>query len=134
MSLVAGHDTEIERVVGHCDGFVVVEKQEPTAAAIARKALTARNAPPIVREREGPAARVAPAAMRVRVSDEEYLGDLIAFLERAGYLVEAVAEDELIASPVPRSVRLEQLRLDLDLHLQLWAADHPDITARQVLV
>jgi hypothetical protein len=70
--------------------------------------------------------------MRVRVSDERYLGDLIAFLESAGYLVEAVAEDEVIASPVPRSVRLERQRLDLDLHLQLWAVSHPEITATRI--
>jgi hypothetical protein len=70
--------------------------------------------------------------MRVRVSDERYLSDLIAFLERAGYLVEAIAEDELIASPVPRSVRLERQRLELDLYLQLWAADHPTITGTQL--
>jgi hypothetical protein len=71
--------------------------------------------------------------MRVRVSDRAYLGDLIAFLERAGYLVERVADDQLIASPVPRSVRLERLRLDLDLHLQVWEAAHPEISAEQLL-
>jgi hypothetical protein len=36
--LVAGHElAEIERVVGRHDGFVVVEKEEPTAAAIAEE-------------------------------------------------------------------------------------------------
>jgi hypothetical protein len=37
--LVPGHELlEIERVVGRYDGVVVVEKQEPTAAAIAEEA------------------------------------------------------------------------------------------------
>jgi hypothetical protein len=36
--LVVGHELpEIERVVGQHDGFVVVEKVEPTAAAIAEE-------------------------------------------------------------------------------------------------
>ena len=36
--LVAGHELpEIEHVVGRYDGFVVVEKEEPTAAAIAEE-------------------------------------------------------------------------------------------------
>jgi hypothetical protein len=69
--------------------------------------------------------------MRVRVSDERYLGDLIAFLERAEYMVEWVAADEVLTSPVPRSVRLELLSLDLDLHLRAWEATHPGITAQQ---
>ncbi len=69
--------------------------------------------------------------MRVRISDERYLGDLIAFLERAGYMVQRESTDELMASPVPRSVRLERLILDLDLHLRAWEAAHPGITADQ---
>jgi hypothetical protein len=69
--------------------------------------------------------------MRVRISDERYLGDLIAFLERAGYMVQREGTDELVASPVPRSIRLERLSLDLDLHLRAWEAAHPGITADQ---
>jgi hypothetical protein len=76
---------------------------------------------------------LTPAAMRVRISDENYLSDLIAFLERAGYLVEPVTPRELITSPVPRSLRLERLRLELDLHLRAWEVAHPGITAIQTL-
>jgi hypothetical protein len=39
--VVPGHELpEIDRVVGRHDGFVVVEKQEPTAAAIAEESAT----------------------------------------------------------------------------------------------
>jgi hypothetical protein len=69
--------------------------------------------------------------MRVRISDERYLGDLIAFLERAGYMVQQEATDELVASPVPRSVRLERLGLELDLHLRAWEAAHRRVTAER---
>jgi hypothetical protein len=71
--------------------------------------------------------------MRVRISDESYLGDLIAYLKRAGYMVQQEAADELVASPVPRSVRLEQLSLDLDLLLLAWEAAHPGVTAEREL-
>ena len=63
--------------------------------------------------------------MRVQINNEQYLGDLIAFLERADYLTRRVGERELLVAPVPRSLRLDQLRLDLDLQLRAWEAAHP---------
>jgi hypothetical protein len=44
------------------------------------------------------------AAMRVQVSNEAHLGELIAFLERAGYRSQRVGADEILVSPTrPRS-------------------------------
>ena len=74
---------------------------------------------------------IPTAAMRIQISDEAYLGDLSAFLERAGYRSERVAANEILVSPDPTSQRLEVLRLDLDLHLRAWEAAHPEASARQ---
>jgi hypothetical protein len=85
----------------------------------------------LVEENE-PAARETPtAAMRVQVSDEAYLGELIAFLERAGYRSQRVGANEILVSPDPTSKRLEVLRLDLDLQLRAWEAARPEASARQ---
>ena len=69
--------------------------------------------------------------MRVRISDESSVDDLSAFLERAGYIVQRVTGNEIVTSPVPRSLRLERVRLELDLHLRAWEAAHPGLTARR---
>lgn len=71
------------------------------------------------------------AAMRVQVSDDAYLGDLSAFLERAGYRSQRVGIDEILVAPSPTSKRLEELRLDLDLQLRGWEAAHPEASAKQ---
>ncbi len=69
--------------------------------------------------------------MRVRVSDEQRLGDLIAFLEDAGYRCHQTGAKDILVGPTPRSKRLEVLRLELDLQLQAWEAAHAGATARQ---
>jgi hypothetical protein len=69
--------------------------------------------------------------MRVRVSDEQRLGDLIAFLEDVGYQSHQIGANEVLVSPVPSSTRLEALRIDLDLHLRAWEAAHPGVTANE---
>jgi hypothetical protein len=71
--------------------------------------------------------------MRVQISNEEYLGELIAFLVRAGYRTQRVSANEILVSPNPTSKRLEELRLDLDLQLRAWEAAHPEAGARQNL-
>ena len=71
------------------------------------------------------------AAMRVQVTDEAFLGELIAFLERAGYRSQQVGADEILVSPNPTSKRIEELQLDLDLQLRAWEAAHPEASARQ---
>jgi hypothetical protein len=71
--------------------------------------------------------------MRVQVNDEQYLGDLIAFLERAQYTVERVGNRQVVVAPVPLSRRLEVLQLDLDLHLRAWEAAHPGATVLRVV-
>ena len=69
--------------------------------------------------------------MRVRVSDEQSMGDLIAFLEDVGYRSHQIDEREVLVAPVPTSKGLEALRLELDLHLRAWEAAHPGVTARE---
>jgi hypothetical protein len=68
--------------------------------------------------------------MRVQVTDEAYLGELIAFLERAGYRSQRVGAQEILVSPNPTSTRLEILELELDLQLRAWEAAHPGASAR----
>ena len=71
--------------------------------------------------------------MRVRVSDEQHLGDLIAFLEDVGYRSHQVSAKEVLVSPDPSSTGLDALRLALDLHLRAWEATHPGATAREAI-
>lgn len=70
--------------------------------------------------------------MRVRLDDTNHLDGLIAFLERAGYTIERVDDQEIMVAPVPRSKRLEVLRLDLDLQLRAWVAAHPGVSVVRV--
>jgi len=69
--------------------------------------------------------------MRVQVSNQAHLGELIAFLERAGYRSQRVSTKEILVSPNPTSKRLEELQLDLDLQLRAWELAHPEASARQ---
>ena len=69
------------------------------------------------------------AAMRVPVTDETFLGELIAFLERAGYRSQrarkrdpSLSESDFDAARGPR--------LELDLQLRAWEAAHPGTNAR----
>jgi len=71
--------------------------------------------------------------MRVQVNDEQYLDDLIAFLERAQYTVERVGNRQVVVAPVPLSRRLEVLQLDLDLQLRAWEAAHPQATVLRLI-
>jgi hypothetical protein len=71
--------------------------------------------------------------MRVEVNNEQYLGDLAAFLEGAEYRVERVSNRELAVAPIPRSQRLEVMRVDLDLRLRAWEAAHPGASVTFVL-
>jgi hypothetical protein len=70
------------------------------------------------------------AAMRVQISDETYLGEVIASLERAGYRTQRVGANEILVSLDPTSTRLEVLRLDLDLQLRACEVAHPETNAR----
>lgn len=70
--------------------------------------------------------------MRVRISDEHCLDDLIVFLGHAGYRSYEVGTKELLVARAPDSTRLELLQLDLDLHLRAWEAAHPGVQASQV--
>jgi hypothetical protein len=70
--------------------------------------------------------------MRVRLDDTNHLDGLIAFLERAGYTIVRLDDREIMVAPVPRSRRLEMVRLDLDLQLRAWEAAHPGVSVIRV--
>jgi hypothetical protein len=70
--------------------------------------------------------------MRVRLDDTNHLDGLIAFLERAGYTIERLDDREIMVAPVPRSRRLEMVRLDLDLQLRAWEAVNPGVSVIRV--
>jgi hypothetical protein len=65
--------------------------------------------------------------VRIRVSDPAAVEDLVEFLRRRPDCVAArVSHDEVEANLLD-SQRLEFSRLELDLRLQLWRADHPGV-------
>jgi hypothetical protein len=70
--------------------------------------------------------------MRVRISDEHCLDDLIVFLGHAGYRSHEAGPNEVVVAPSPSSTRLELLQLDLELRLRAWEAAHPGVTASQL--
>jgi hypothetical protein len=67
--------------------------------------------------------------MWVQLDNEQYLGDLITFLEHEGYRVERVSEREIAVAPVPSSKRFDVMHLELDLLLHAWEAGHQGASA-----
>jgi hypothetical protein len=65
--------------------------------------------------------------MRIRISDPELLGDLVASLMRARCPVEQVGEDGIeIGSPSPL-LTPDQARKEIGLYLVLWRVKHPSV-------
>jgi hypothetical protein len=65
--------------------------------------------------------------VRVRISEPELLGDLVASLSRACCQVERIGEDGIeIGSPSP-ILTTDQARKEIGLYLVLWRAKHPDV-------
>jgi hypothetical protein len=69
--------------------------------------------------------------MQVRVSDSALTGDLVAFLRRMGCIAEP-EESGLVQVSIPRSLREDAARLELDLYLRAWEASRAEGRARRV--
>lgn len=65
--------------------------------------------------------------MRIRVSDPAAVGDLVEFLLRRPDCVAARVSAHEVEANLLDSQRLEFSRLELDLRLQLWRAEHPGV-------
>jgi hypothetical protein len=76
-------------------------------------------------------AEAVSAAMRVRISDADLLGDLRAFLEAAECQVRELGPATL-AVVMPRAPSSEQAEREVRIYLQAWQAMHPGAYARVV--
>jgi hypothetical protein len=62
--------------------------------------------------------------MRIRLSDAELLGDLLAHFERAGFTVQRAGEDALEVTR-PDAPSPEQEHREVEIHLRIWRAMNP---------
>ena len=69
--------------------------------------------------------------MRVRVSTEEELADLIDFLSQRGCVVDRVGDREVEVASLS-SLRYEYAHLDVAHHVQMWASRHPGVITELV--
>jgi hypothetical protein len=63
--------------------------------------------------------------MKILLSDAALLGELIAYLEGEGCIVQQVGPNLVEVSRLS-SVRHDHARMELDLYLQAWRAAHPE--------
>jgi hypothetical protein len=66
--------------------------------------------------------------MRIQINKPALLDDLVGFLSSRGCVAEVVGERELDVFCVS-SARYDNVRMELDLYLQLWRAVHPESEA-----
>ena len=71
------------------------------------------------------------AAVRVRISDKDLLGDLKDYLETAECSVREVGQVTLDVS-MPRAPSDDQARREIAIYLRAWTAMHPSAVARVV--
>ena len=71
------------------------------------------------------------AAVRVRISNSELLGDLKNYLEAAECSVREVGQVTLDVS-MPRAPSDDQALREIAIYLRAWTAMHPDAVARVV--
>ena len=71
------------------------------------------------------------AAVRVRISDKNLLGDLKDYLEAAECSVREVGQETLDVS-MPRAPSDDQALREIAIYLRAWTAMHPDAVARVV--
>jgi hypothetical protein len=64
--------------------------------------------------------------MKVRLSQPELAGDLLAFLRRM-QCEGRVEKGGTLTIEVPEALRQDQAWLELDLYLKAWLASHPDV-------
>jgi hypothetical protein len=65
--------------------------------------------------------------MRIRISDPELVGDLVASLTRAHCPVERVGEDGIEIGSPSRLLTPDQARREIGLYLVLWRVKHPSV-------
>ena len=66
-----------------------------------------------------------PTRVRLRLSDPELLGDLLAFFRRRESSAERVGPD-LVEVEILHTLDERQGQLELDLYLRVWQALHPE--------
>lgn len=68
--------------------------------------------------------------MRIRLTEPETMGDLVAYLRRCGCTAEIAGQNTVEVAP-PERPRVENayLRMELDAYLRVWRAMHPGIAA-----
>jgi hypothetical protein len=67
---------------------------------------------------------LSAAIMRVRLTDQALLPDLLAYLRSTECVAEQAGPDELNVL-VPRAPSDEQARREVDIYLRAWQAMHP---------
>ena len=67
--------------------------------------------------------------MKILLSDAAFLGELIAYLECEGCIVQQVGPNLVEVSRLS-SVRHDHARMELDLYLQAWRAARPEADVR----
>jgi hypothetical protein len=70
--------------------------------------------------------------LKVQVSDPALTGDLVAFLRRVGCVADVEGEGIVLVS-IPRSLREDAGRLELDVYLRTWEATRPGARAARVV-
>jgi hypothetical protein len=88
-------------------------------------------APPTIRGLRRPVLTRRDCGMRVHLNDDEYLGDLLAFVRGVGCVAYAIGSDRLDVV-VPDSKTERAARLDLAAYLEVWRQLHP--TAHVVVI
>ena len=68
-------------------------------------------------------------AVKILLSNADYLDELIAYLDSEGCIIEQVGPNLVEVSRLS-SVRHDQARFELDLFLQAWRASHPEAVVR----
>jgi len=69
--------------------------------------------------------------MRIRVQEAADLPGLIAFLREREYVAEEIGPNTIEVYRLS-SVRHNRVRIELDLYLRAWHADHPEAKAEFV--
>lgn len=69
--------------------------------------------------------------MLVKLSNPALVDDLVDFLSRSGCIAQAQDETSVLVS-IPRSLRDDAARLELDLYLQVWQATRPEAHASRL--
>jgi hypothetical protein len=69
--------------------------------------------------------------MLIRLSDASFVDDLCAHFRRSGFHCDP-AGGSMIDVSRPHAANAELSRRELELHLRIWAATHPQVTAELV--